>query len=538
MADDNDARFRLTSHAGRGPSGGQASDPLAELARLIGQNDPFSDLRREARGSSSQPTGVPYAGDHAASYAAEAAPPYAPAPPYDHPREAGEHPSHFGFDLPPRPQAEVPPSHADWPGSRETAPRYPHDPFALPSTAPMPPGPGEQSYLGAGYPGTSATSAAPDYAAERAPLARAETAGAPDLPPFPPPLYPSEPETGAMPPPHRDEFYDDAPRSRRKGMVTVAAVLSLAVVGTAAAFAYRSFFGGAASSAPPPIIRASAEPSKVAPPPATPDPSTNKISYDRFEDRGRNEQVIVREEKPIEPSELARSSVPRTVPPNVPTIANVPPPVPANAPSALGEPRRVRTVPIRPDQPETAVAPAAPPAPARTTIASAANPPLDLNADTPPQAAPPAARASAPTGAPPRAPSRQAARPASPAPAPNAPLSLAPDGNVPPPPATRAAPAPRAAAPARLASAPSSGGGRYLVQVSSQRSEADAEAAFRNIQAKFRSVLGGQAHTIRRADLGSKGVYYRAMVGPFGTRDEAVQLCSSLKAAGGDCIVH
>ena len=40
------------------------------------------------------------------------------------------------------------------------------------------------------------------------------------------------------------------------------------------------------------------------------------------------------------------------------------------------------------------------------------------------------------------------------------------------------------------------------------------------------------------AELAGKGTYYRAMVGPFGTRDQAVQLCSSLKAAGGDCVVQ
>ena len=76
------------------------------------------------------------------------------------------------------------------------------------------------------------------------------------------------------------------------------------------------------------------------------------------------------------------------------------------------------------------------------------------------------------------------------------------------------------------------------MQVSSQRSEADAESAFKNIQTKHSGVLGGQPHLVKRADLGSKGVYYRAMVGPFGSRDQAIQLCSSLKAAGGDCVVQ
>jgi cell division protein FtsN len=51
-------------------------------------------------------------------------------------------------------------------------------------------------------------------------------------------------------------------------------------------------------------------------------------------------------------------------------------------------------------------------------------------------------------------------------------------------------------------------------------------------------VIGGQPHTVRRVELGEKGTYYRAMVGPFGTREQAVQLCSSLKSAGGDCVVQ
>jgi cell division protein FtsN len=130
----------------------------------------------------------------------------------------------------------------------------------------------------------------------------------------------------------------------------------------------------------------------------------------------------------------------------------------------------------------------------------------------------------------------------------NAPLSLSPDANnnapppvaqdnFPPPPPPRASAPP----PARVASAPppaATAGGSYLVQVSSQRSEAEAESAYRGIQSKFGSVLGSQPHTVRRADLGAKGVYYRAMVGPFASREEAVQVCSSLKQAGGECVVQ
>lgn len=87
------------------------------------------------------------------------------------------------------------------------------------------------------------------------------------------------------------------------------------------------------------------------------------------------------------------------------------------------------------------------------------------------------------------------------------------------------------------ATAPAAGGG-YAVQITSQRSEADAQSAFRSLQAKYPSQLGGHQPLIRRADLGDKGVYYRAMVGPFASAEQAASLCSSLKAVGGNCIVQ
>ena len=89
------------------------------------------------------------------------------------------------------------------------------------------------------------------------------------------------------------------------------------------------------------------------------------------------------------------------------------------------------------------------------------------------------------------------------------------------------------------ASATSGGaGGGYLVQVSSQRNEADAQASYKALQGKFPSVLGSHSPVIKRADLGEKGVYYRAMVGPFGSPDEASQFCGNLKSAGGQCVIQ
>ena len=84
---------------------------------------------------------------------------------------------------------------------------------------------------------------------------------------------------------------------------------------------------------------------------------------------------------------------------------------------------------------------------------------------------------------------------------------------------------------------PSAGGG-YAVQVTSERSEAEAESAFHALQAKYPNQLGGREPIVRRADLGAKGTYYRALVGPFASIEQAAGVCRSLKAAGGNCIVQ
>jgi hypothetical protein len=81
-------------------------------------------------------------------------------------------------------------------------------------------------------------------------------------------------------------------------------------------------------------------------------------------------------------------------------------------------------------------------------------------------------------------------------------------------------------------------GSGYAVQVTSERTESRAQSAFRALQAKYPDQLGRRQVTIRRADLGAAGVYYRALVGPLTSATEAARLCSKLKAAGADCIVQ
>jgi hypothetical protein len=563
MADDNSARYR-SNEFGRGPApAAPASDPLAELARLIGQSDPFSEYGREPRAPAQPDAGAAYGGNAAApSYDSIPAPPYGsepapryepapqqysdPAPRYSEPApQYGQDPGYsqpaaprYAADYPPR-YAAVPASHDDWPGSPPAAPAYPASaPFVPPQQQYAPPAAPPSQYDSQGY--ANPNYATPNYhgqayADPRAGFGPPGFPAPPDRQGYAPPLYPAEPEAGGMPPPHDDEFYDDEPRGRRKGLLTVLAVLGLAVLGTVGAFGYRSIFGGQGSSGPPPVIRASGEPSKVAPPPAAADVSVSKFSYDRFGDAGKDEQVVRREEKPVDLTKAAPPA--RTVFPGAPapgaTVAKQTGSATtagANPPSAIGEPRRVRTVPIRPDQGDAA---GAAPSQQPTSVIPPRQANAAATADDPP-ARPAAARAPAA----PRAVARSTAPQA--IPSGNAPLSLSPEANN----ATQSIqdsfpPPPRASAPpTRIASAPASGGGSYLVQVSSQKSEADAESAYRSLRAKYSSVLGSHPHQVRRADLGSKGVYYRAMVGPFGSREAAIQVCSSLKQAGGDCVVQ
>ncbi len=293
-----------------------------------------------------------------------------------------------------------------------------------------------------------------------------------------------------------------APAKRRGSMVTVLAVLALAVVGTAAAFGYRAVFSGAGTAVPPPVIKADVRPSKVVP--AT-DPN-NKPIQDRI--GVKTEKIVPRQEEPVQ---QAAPGQPRVISPWLagqnpqafpPASANV---APASGAQPSGaEPKRIRTVPIKPQQGSEA------PAARNTRSAAPATQPDEADQANAPMAL-------TPTGSVPRQAARQAH-------ASLAPADTGSGGGSP-------FPTPLPASPG---SAPASG--PYAVQVTSQRSESDAQASFRSLQQQFPSVLGNRQPLIRRADLGEKGTYYRAQI-PFASQGAASEFCSSLKAAGGQCVV-
>jgi hypothetical protein len=352
--------------------------------------------------------------------------------------------------------------------------------------------------------------------------------------------------------PADDRFYDDPPRSRTSnGLLTVAVLVGCGILGTAGAYGYRTFYSGV-HPMDAPIISAETSPSKMVPASAGADSS--KSIQERLGERTANERVVGRQEEPVTLSDAnaARAALPApftTSPGSGPTFPPGPavqstPPVQSGPPvqqssGAPSEPKKVRTVAIRPDGAD----PTARSASAGGSLPQPAASPA-VATTRPPPASKPASPASSASSASP--PARNGG---------SSPLSLEPQGQMGETASSyqsvreHATPAPTpASAPAsgpRLASVTSAaaGGsataaGGYVVQVSSQRSEADAQASFHSLQTKFPKELGDRDAMVRRADLGTKGVYYRAMVGPFGSAGEADQFCNGLKAEGGQCIVQ
>ena len=92
-----------------------------------------------------------------------------------------------------------------------------------------------------------------------------------------------------------DDYYDDRPAPRRRGaVVVIMAVLGLAVIGTAGAFAYRTMFGGSMLPSLPPIIKASIGPNRI-----TPSAPAANQSQTAMANSGAAETIVPREEQPV-----------------------------------------------------------------------------------------------------------------------------------------------------------------------------------------------------------------------------------------------
>jgi hypothetical protein len=457
MAEDTRKRPDYSGDYSSGPSREPANDPLAELARLIGQADPFADLK--GRGTARNPPDNLRAGDRPAPEERRSAPEARsapewlarPAPPAD------RHDDHYADE--PHDDYRADPYEAqdsyEAKDDHDYAPQDQYDdraraqPAYNGGRAPV----GEAYDVGGGNQYRVALPAADDYDEDS--------------------YYADD---GHMPP-HEDGA---VPARKRGGLVTIAAVLGLAVIGTAGAFGYRAYTSGSISGGTPPVIRADTTPAKTIPPQAAADvDAQGKPFQDRIAALSAPERVIPREEQPMAlPVTTPAMTAPRQSVQSAAPLTTAAPPANAN------EPKRVRTMTIRPDGADATAPVQAPPSSA---------------------AAPGTTRSLAPS----------------------APMAIAPQSD----------PSSRTKVAARTPPAVSAGGA-YVVQVSAQKTEAEALSSYQTMQSKYPGVLANRTANIRRADLGDKGVYFRAQIGPFATSEQANTFCTSLKDAGGQCIVQ
>jgi hypothetical protein len=465
MAEDTRKRPDFSSDNSSQPSRDSANDPLAELARLIGQNDPFNDVgKRSVRKplesvknenrpapewlARPAPPSEEYDDPHQPAYVAPAsyqAEPYSPAAPSG----SADHGGHSEHD-------------------RYAADHATHDQHAY-----------EQQQDGGQY-HVADENYQPD---DRYRVAL-------------PGHYEGDSyyaEDGHMPP-HGEESATG--NRRRGGIITIAAVLGLAVIGTAGAFGYRAFTSGSGAAATPPIIKADPTPAKTVPAPATTastDAQQGKPFQDRISALASGERVVPREEQPV--SLPIAPPAPRATAPQ-PSAQAVAPLVSPPPPTSVSEPKRVKTIAIRQDNssPDTGTISAPPPGSAPLASAKASAPAKQSN---------------------------------------SGPMAIAPQSE-PAAPNARTKIATRTPAPAAPVAS-----GAYVVQVSAQRTEAEAQSSYQSLQSKYPSVLGSRNANIKRVDLGDKGgVFFRAQVGSFATSEQATAFCNSLKDAGGQCIVQ
>ena len=305
---------------------------------------------------------------------------------------------------------------------------------------------------------------------------------------------------------------------RRGGMITVAVVLALAVVGTGGAFAYRTYVGSPRSGEPP-IIKADTSPTKIVPAPAD---AAGKVP-DRMATGDGTEKIVPREEAPVDVNANTKSG-PRMVFPPLNQNANPPSAAQRCAERPAASRRRqwhaCRTTSRARSRPSRFVA-TRPTAPRLRPRRRAA----------------PRRRSRQPRAQPPRR--RDPGRPRR---------------QLPMLPPTRRCRCRRRPTRSRAAAARPGGdqraGSRTAPAPPRRRRRISGAGLLAEERGRRAGVLPGPAgqvpgacwdrarRVIKRADLGDKGVYYRAMVGPFGSSDEASQLCGSLKTAGGQCVIQ
>jgi hypothetical protein len=473
MANDPYSRGNRNDPFGRGGSSDStpATDPLTELARLIGQSDPFGDAgRRDPR----QPDPRGYAQPrHDDRYTDPAA---------GHPDPQQYDPQHYDDRS----------YQAD--GSAATDQHH-----------------ADQHYDERGYrdqPGDHQQGYDDPHDLAHAPGAEMFAADPRDRDMHPGAYEGEQPDDLAR-------FYDDEEPTPRRGWLaaTVVTIVVAGVVGVAGAFAYRSVF----PAGPPALITRDPGPNKIVPSQAA-ESAANK-NADRLATAGSDERFVSHEEQPMQLPPAPAPGQSGGIAP-MPSIGPAPPTMPADtaslAPTGPNAPRPVKPVRIPPPNygasaTDAPVAPAPPrpvpqpPAPSRAQV-QAVPPPAPHNSGGPLSLSPQNVASAQPVPAPP--------------PQPVAPMRT-----------TALAPAAPVTGGGEAAAAPG-----YYVQLSAQGTPEDAQSSFHAFQSKYPDLLSSRQVFVRKKTVSGK-IFYGAQIGPM-SRQEAVQLCDGLKAAGGPCMLQ
>jgi hypothetical protein len=458
------------------------NDPLAELARIVGQDDPFQSLLGE-QPQQHDPSGL----DDLFVARERVVQPLRPAA--------------AGYGLRGAVEPQPAPSH--------------HSPYAEPAASYHEPAP---DY---GYQPQSAHRS-DVYADEHAAPAYHEAA-------YDQGYYDGHDDAGALSyVPQAPEERGYAKPAKRKGRLALLAAVGAVAVAGVGAYAYMN--GNSVLSGEPPLITAKTEPVKIQPqsPGGVEIPNQNKQIYERANSDTQT-KVVNREEQPVDIRQTMRVQ-------GNGDAAGAAAPRPNAGGLNLGEPRKVRTIAIRPDG---TIIGSEPPGQAGL------QPPSTASVPAPSAPAQPAAQPTQPapgsSSALPQAQGRQAAATT---PVPTAKVMTVPI--LPAAPSQNAAagePAPQrvaSAAPTAIAAAPAEAAptaiatGDFAVQLGVSQSEADARAMLQRLQQKY-ADLSGQLPLIRKAEVNGKS-FYRVRVGPM-SNDDASSLCSKLRGQGADCYV-
>lgn len=570
--DMDDFERRLRSEHPRAPE----PDPLAELATLVNSaEDPFRELFAEPRAPGVQPN-PPDQGYHQGeadaaallrSYAEQMRTPQALPPQHDYAAEPGQSVALRGT-LPADPASDpmdefersvaqlVAARNGQYPAAAEAiaAPvGYQENYYQSP----------EQPYSDAGYeneyasgqvaPGTGYEGEqAEGYAADRYVPAEAENGhrmavaagGAMTGLPVQPAQRPAAPPArlgdaeAPPPPPH---VADAAPGARsRKPVYLAGAAMAVMVVGIGATLALRSAPGNGEI----PTILASKVQIKVKPEADASAKPVRTVSVLNPQSPAAKSNVVTREEQPIdlaqvppEPKkalrlkeeELSRKINLGDRNMNQPIASRVPALKEKRAASGyFPEPRKVRTVMVRPDGTlidPTASIPAVRPARSEAPVPRADSKPERRSER----------QAERDVRSIPMVPAQQVERTAS-RPARAAQPRRAETRAAPPPPAQPRPAQPRRSAALDLApAAQGSRGGAYAVQLAAPASESAARSVASRAKSRYGSVLGGRSPSVQRAVVGSRTVYRVRVIGL--SRDAAGRMCSQVKSKGGACFV-